>query len=310
MAVASERAGEVTKQQPRFGEGVPWGDPISYSGIPSPYYKPTHHEWRAKVRKFVDTEIMPYCHEWDEAKMMPKELHRKAGLAGILPGCCAGVPEGWPTKYVGKGPPEWDNMHVLIMVDELARCGSGGVCWGLFGGLGIGLPPVLHFGSEEMNDRISGPCLRGEKFICLAITEPYAGSDVANIRCTAERDATGEYFIVNGEKKWITNGIFADYFTVAVRTGGAGMGGISLLLIERDMPGITTTQMNCMGVWPSGTSYITFDNVKVPVSNLIGVENMGFMVCSSPACPESTPLRREPLRSVVLVSVHHVQFQL
>ena len=85
----------------------------------------------------------------------------------------------------------------------------------------------------------------------------------------------GKFYVVNGEKKWITNGVFADYFTVAVRTGGPGMGGLSLLLLERGMPGLQTKQMQCMGVWSSGTTYITMEDVKVPVENLIGEENGG-----------------------------------
>jgi len=97
---------------------------------------------------------------------------------------------------------------------------------------------------------------------------------VANIRCTAKLD--GDHYIVNGEKKWITNGIFADYFTVACRTGGKGMGGISLLLVERGMAGLTTRKMKCSGVWSSGTTYITFDDVRVPKANLLGKENKGF----------------------------------
>jgi alkylation response protein AidB-like acyl-CoA dehydrogenase len=96
------------------------------------------------------------------------------------------------------------------------------------------------------------------------------------LRCEAKKTADGKHYIVNGEKKWITNGVFSDFFTVAVRTGGAGMGGISLLLIEKEMPGVKTRQMNCSGVWPSGTTYITFEDVKVPVENLIGKENEGF----------------------------------
>jgi len=118
--------------------------------------------------------------------------------------------------------------------------------------------------------------MRGEKTICLAITEPYAGSDVAGLRTEAKMTADGKYYILNGEKKWITNGVFSDFFTVAVRTGGPGMGGISLLLVERTMPGVTTRQMKCTGVWPSGTTYIAFEDVKVPVENLIGKENEGF----------------------------------
>jgi alkylation response protein AidB-like acyl-CoA dehydrogenase len=152
---------------------------------------------------------------------------------------------------------------------------SSAFCRGLFGGLSIGLPPVLHFGSEDLKDRIAGPCLRGEKIICLAVTEPTAGSDVANLKCTAKKSADGKHYIVNGEKKWITNGVFADYFTVAVRTGGEGMGGVSLLLVERS-EGVKTQQMKCSGVWSSGTTYVTFEDVKVPVENLIGKENQGF----------------------------------
>jgi len=110
----------------------------------------------------------------------------------------------------------------------------------------------------------------------LAITEPYAGSDVANIRTEAKKTPDGKHYIVNGEKKWITNGVFADFFTVAVRTGGSGMGGISLLLIERSMPGVSTRAMNCQGMWSSGTSFVTFEDVLVPVEHLIGKENEGF----------------------------------
>lgn len=142
-------------------------------------------------------------------------------------------------------------------------------------GLCIGLPPILKFGSEYLQEKVCKATLRGEKIIVLAITEPYAGSDVANLQTVAKKSDCGKYYIVNGEKKWITNGIWADYFTVAVRTGGPGMGGISLLLIERG-PGVTTKQMQCQGVWASGTTYVTFEDVKVPVENLIGKENEGF----------------------------------
>merc|ERR1740138_1636337 len=116
--------------------------------------------------------------------------------------------------------------------------------------------------------------LKGECCCCLAITEPSAGSDVANLKTSAKLE--GDHYILNGEKKWITNGIFAKYFTVACRTGGPGMNGLSLLLVEKDMPGVTTRKMKCSGVWSSGTTYITFDDVKVPKGNLLGKENKGF----------------------------------
>merc|ERR1711924_566188 len=117
------------------------------------------------------------------------------------------------------------------MIDEAARCGSGGLLWGIMGGLGIGLPPILRFGSDTVKNKCARDCLSGDKVICLAITEPTAGSDVANLKCTAEKQ--GDHYLLNGEKKWITNGVFADYFTVACRTGDKGVKGISMLLVER-----------------------------------------------------------------------------
>lgn len=155
---------------------------------------------------------MPNCFEWDENKIIPPEFIRKAGAAGILAGVLGGH---WPEKWAegiptpgGVKPSEWNGFHDFIICDELCRCGSGGVMWGLLGGLGIGLPPVLRFGTEEQQARVVPPVIRGEKRICLAITEPAGGSDVANLTTTAEKTADGKHYIVNGEKKWITNGIW------------------------------------------------------------------------------------------------------
>merc|ERR1719281_1874069 len=146
-------------------------------------------------------------------------------------------------------------------------------------GLGIGGTPGLNFGipgDRSLQKRGIRECISGEKIICLGITEGTAGSDVANVTTVAEDK--GDHFLVNGSKMWITNGIYADYFTVAVRTGppGSAHKGLSMLLLERSMPGITTQKMECMGVWPSGTTYITFQNVKVPKENIIGKLNDGF----------------------------------
>lgn len=259
-----------------FGDGTPYGDPSWYAGsFFSPYYKQTHCEFREKCRDFVETHVMPYVADWEKEKRLPNHLYKQCYEAGLLP-CVVGA-AAEPYKYVSvRGPKDFDYFHELIFIDELGRAGSGGVLWGLMAGLEIGLPPVLNFGNEDMKRRVAPPCLMGEKYICLAITEPSAGSDVANLKTTAKR--MGDYYYVDGSKKWITNGIFADYFTVAVRTGAPGMRGISMLLLEREFPGITTKQMQCTGVHSSGTTFIEFDNVKVPVSNLIGEENNGFGV--------------------------------
>lgn len=207
---------------------------------------------------------------------MPEEIYKEMGRRGYLAGLL-GVE--FPTEYaspVKAVPPEkWDLFHELLLTDELSRSASGGFVWNLIGGFGIGCPPLMKFGSKALKDRIVPGILAGDKRICLAITEPDAGSDVANLTCEAKLSEDGKHFIVNGEKKWITNGIWADYFTTAVRTGGPGMNGVSLLLIERG-EGVTTRRMDCQGVWSSGTTYITFEDVKVPVENLLGKKDQGF----------------------------------
>jgi alkylation response protein AidB-like acyl-CoA dehydrogenase len=263
-----------------FGDLIPFGDPAWYQGYRSPYYKDSHVRLRAEVREWVESEIMPFCAEWDEAKKMPESVYQSMGQRGYLAGAL-GV--HYPTQYTDirvKAVPaeEWDHFHELILTDELSRCGSGGAVWNLIGGYGIGLPPLYKFAQEPLKKRVVPDCLAGKKRICLAITEPDAGSDVANLTTTAKLTEDGKHYIVNGEKKWITNGVLADYFTTAVRTGKPGMNGVSLLCIEKTMPGVSTRQMNCMGVFASGTTYVTFEDVKVPVENLIGKENQGFKV--------------------------------
>lgn len=265
-----------------FGDGVPFGDPYWYQSFNSPYYTESHKQLRSWMRQFVDTQLMPYCHEWDESgKFVPRSVFEACGKSGILTAVC-GAP--WPIQDVPSDilppghvlPNEFDSFHEFIVKDELSRAASGGTLWGLMGGHTIALPPIIHFGSQFIKNKVVGDCLSGKKVICLAVTEPYAGSDVANIKTEAVKSKDGKYYIVNGEKKWITNAIFADYYLVVVRTGGEGMNGISLLLLEKGMPGITLRKMKCSGVWASGTTFITFENVKVPVENLVGPENKGF----------------------------------
>ncbi|CAK9067872.1 unnamed protein product [Durusdinium trenchii] len=256
-----------------YGEGHPFGDPSWYQAYNTPYYNDTHKQFRKLMREYVDEHIMSNVHDWDEKGTIPKEMYLEAGKQGTL-ALCIGRP--WPEKYFGPSP--WgfepDYFHELIMYDEMSRTGSVGFQWGIAGGTTIGLPPVYHHGSEELKNRVMPPCVKGEKVCCLAITEPTAGSDVANLKCTAKLE--GDFYILNGEKKWITNGIFADYFTVACRTGKPGVGGISLLLVEKGMEGLECRKMKCSGAWSSGTTYITFDDVKVPKGNLLGKEGKGF----------------------------------
>ncbi|PKS11192.1 hypothetical protein jhhlp_002953, partial [Lomentospora prolificans] len=276
---AAATATEAEALEP-YGDLIPFADPNWYQGYYSPYFNETHAALRAEVREWVSTAIEPNVTEWDEAKEVPAEIYKEMGRRGYLAGLL-GV--HYPTQYtkgsVASVPPEkWDLFHEMIITDELCRAASGGLVWNLIGGFGIGCPPLVKFGKKSLVDRILPGILAGDKRICLAITEPDAGSDVANLTCEAKLSEDGKHYIVNGEKKWITNGIWSDYFTTAVRTGGPGMNGVSLLLIEREAGGVSTRKMDCQGVWSSGTTYITFEDVKVPVENLIGKENQGFRV--------------------------------
>ena len=258
---------------------IPFADPSWYQSHHSPYYNETHAALRAEVREWVDEKLEPYVTEWDEGKRVPEEIYKEMGDRGYLAGLM-GVhyPVDLTDKRVKSVPPEkWDQFHEMIITDELSRTGSGGLVWNLLGGFGIGCPPLIKYGKKSLKERILPRILSGDSRICLAITEPDAGSDVANLTCEAKLTEDGKHFIVNGEKKWITNGIWCDYFTTAVRTGAPGMGGVSLLLIERT-EGVSTRRMDCQGVWSSGTTYITFEDVKVPVENLLGKKDKGFNV--------------------------------
>lgn len=275
VAVVKKEESEALEQ---FGDQIPFGDPSWYQNYHSPYFNESHAALRAEVRQWVENDLEPNVTEWDEAKNVPEEVYKEMGKRGYLAGLLG---MKYPTQYAAAPksvkPEDWDLFHEMIITDELSRTGSGGFVWNLIGGFGIGCPPVMKFGSQALKDRIIPGILAGDERICLAITEPDAGSDVANLTCEAKLSEDGKHFIVNGEKKWITNGVFAKYFTTAVRTGGPGMNGVSLLLIERG-EGVSTRRMDCQGVWSSGTTYVTFEDVKVPVENLIGKKNQGFRV--------------------------------
>ena len=249
-----------------FGSSIPFSEPYWYKGQESPYYNENHKKFRVKVRQFVEDELLPYVHDWDEAGEFPPELYKKAYDAGIYGAI-------WPKEYGGTPPQGFDVFHDLILIDELARSSAGGLISCIFS-FGIALPPILNTGSQYLKDLVARDVITGKKIMSLAVTEPYAGSDVANLETVAIRE--GDYYIVNGAKKFITSGVKADYFTTAVRTGKRGMGGISLLLLDKNMPGITVRRMKTQGWWMSNTAYITLENVKVPIKNLIGIENQGF----------------------------------
>jgi len=234
--------------------------------LPNPHLNSDHEAWREQLRRFIDTEIMPYAADWDEQGEMPIALWPKAGEVGLL-----GL--GFPEAYGGIPGDVWFSQ---IASEELARIGVGGIPASLMVHT-IGLPPIINWGTEAMKAAIAPAVLRGEDWISLGITEPGGGSDVANLRTTAVRD--GDHFVVNGSKTYITGGMRANWVSTAVRTGGDGAGGVSMLLIPTDAPGFSRTALDRkQGWWASDTATLYFDNVRVPVENLIGAENQGFKV--------------------------------
>lgn len=265
---------------------VPYAEPSAFQGLPSPYYNESHRRFRADLRKFFDEEVMPDAVALDARGTHPSpELWRKLGSRGVL---ASRVQHGpWLKDVVencgvtlpgGLRPDEFDYFHELIAHEEASgRLGVPGYADGLGAGFVIGLPPVLQFGSAEVSKRVGREVLTGTKRICLAISGPEAGSDVANVLCKAERTPDGSHYKVNGVKKWITNGVFADYFVTAVRTGSpnSGIDGLSLLLVERG-DGLETKPIKTSYSASAGTAYVTFDDVLVPVGNLLGKEGEGF----------------------------------
>lgn len=235
----------------------------------SPYYNEDHELFRSQLRRFVDTEVEPHINEWEEANTFPRELYKKAADIGLLG-------PTFPEAYGGSEAADsaTDYFFGNIVAEEISRAGAGGLNASLFSH-GIALPPILNLGTEEQKQRFMPGVLSGEKISALAITEPSGGSDVANMKTTAVRD--GDHYIVNGSKTFITSGMRADQYTVGVRTGDAGFGGISLLVIDRDTPGFSRTELKKMGWWCSDTATLYFDNCRVPVANRLGDENAGFL---------------------------------
>ncbi len=221
------------------------------------------------AQRFAQKEIAPHINEWDEAETFPRALYARAADAGLLG---LGYPEalgGTPAPYA---------LRNAVSIALSRHCGSGGVLASLFSH-NIGLPPVLRHGSAALQQQVIPPVLRGEQIAALAITEPGGGSDVASLRTTARLE--GGEWVINGEKVFITSGMRADWITVAVRTGEAGAkgaGGVSMIVVPGNAPGLHRTELKKMGWWCSDTAHLRFDNVRVPAGNLVGEEGAGFRI--------------------------------
>lgn len=262
---------------------IPFAEPSYLCGLPSPYFQATHLAFQQRCRAFFNEHFLPYVLEWETAGTVPEHvwtLFNKHNM--LLPNLKSPLPVKWLRRLglndiLGVPVDEWDYLHTAIWVDERARAGVSGPSASLTPGFAYAIPPILNFGSEALQEKFLPLLLPGHARACIAITEPQAGSDVANIQTTAVKSVDGRHYVVNGEKKWITNGIWSDYATMAVRTGGAGPTGISLLVVPlKNHPGVTMRRLQVSGQQAGGTTYIELDDVKVPVENLVGKEGEGM----------------------------------
>lgn len=226
-----------------------------------------HALFRRSVRRFVEQELRPNARVWEEAQEFPLALYKRCGELGYF-----GL--RWPEEWGGT---DAGALYDAVFTEELARCGSGGVAAGLGAHTAIAMPPIGIFGTQAQKQRFLVPGIRGEKIGALAITEPDAGSDVANLRTRCERD--GEWLQLNGAKTFITNGVRANFYVVAVKTAPeGGHAGLSMVLVEKDTPGFSVAnKLDKLGWRASDTAELVFEDCRVPAENLLGEWNQGFL---------------------------------
>lgn len=232
----------------------------------NPFETEERAAFRNTLREFVTREITPHADAWDEAGAVPWELHQRVGALGVWG---FGIDE----KYGGLG---FDDCFMRAAYnEELARCGAGGVSAAM-NGRSISLEPIHWLASDDIKDRVLADIVAGRKGSSLGVTEPGGGSDVAAMKTSARRD--GNHFVLNGQKTFITGGMKSDCFVIPARTGGPGLGGISLFFVEAGTPGFSRSPLpRKMGWWASDQATLYLDDVRVPAENMMGPENAGFL---------------------------------
>ncbi len=224
-----------------------------------------HQIFRETLRAFIRKEIIPYVDDWEKRGEIDRSIWKKMGDMGLM-----GL--NYPEIYGGV---DLDFYYSLVLCEELSYCFSGGFTISALVIQYMSAPYLLKYGSDELKTRYLKPVIAGDMISAVAITEPGAGSDVKYIETTAVRD--GDFYIVNGSKTFITNGYYGDFFITAVKTDpNQGAKGISLLIIEKNTPGVSTNKINKLGWHASDTAELGFNNVRVPISHLVGKEGEGF----------------------------------
>jgi len=229
------------------------------------YFTEEHQLFRESLRDFLQKEVVPHIDKWEKTGTVERFIWKKFGEMGFL-----GV--SYPEAYGGLN---LDIFYMVILLEELQKINSGGFAANIWAHTYLAMTHVNAEGSEAIKQKYLVPSISGDKVGCLCITEPFGGSDVAGMRTTAVKE--GEYYVINGSKTFITNGVYSDYLVVAAKTNPElGNKGISIFIMDRDTSGISSTKLDKLGWRASDTAEIAFDNVKIPASNLMGEENKGF----------------------------------
>lgn len=231
----------------------------------SMYFTEEHNLFRKSLQDFLKKEVVPNIEQWEQTGNIDKSIWKKFGDMGFL-----GI--SYPEAYGGLN---LDMFYMVILLEELQKVNSGGFAAALWAHVYLAMTHLNTEGTDAIKQKYLAPSISGEKLGCLCITEPFGGSDVAGIRSTAVKE--GDYYILNGSKTFITNGVYSDYLVVAAKTKPElGNKGISIFVVDRETPGISATKLDKLGWRASDTGEIAFDNVKIPASNLLGEENKGF----------------------------------
>jgi citronellyl-CoA dehydrogenase len=232
------------------------------------YFTPEHEMFRSQIRKFVESELAPHADEWEKEGIFPRWVFEKMGQLGFFGA-------NYPEEQGGSGGDYW---YAVVRAEELVRSRSAGVTLSLLVQTDMSTPIIGHIGNKDQIDEFLAPALRGEKIGAICVTEPHAGSDVANIQTTARKD--GDDYVINGQKMYITNGTRADFLTMAVRTNPdvPGYAGISFFTVPTNLKGYTIgKKLDKLGNRASDTAILHFDDVRVPKRYLLGEENHGFL---------------------------------
>tara|TARA_R110002049_G_scaffold116110_1_gene268443 strand:- start:2550 stop:3707 length:1158 start_codon:yes stop_codon:yes gene_type:complete len=229
------------------------------------YFTEEHHLFRKSLQDFLKKEVVPHIDAWEKTGVIDTAVWKKFGDMGYF-----GL--SYPEVYGGLN---LDLFYAIILLEELQKINSGGFAAAVWAHVYLAMTHVNKEGSDAIKQRYLVPSISGEKIGCLCITEPFGGSDVAGMRTTAVKE--DDHYIINGSKTFITNGVYSDYLVVAAKTSPEkGNKGISIFILDRDMAGVSATKMDKLGWRASDTGEIAFDNVKVPIANLMGEADKGF----------------------------------